>query len=57
MAFSKCLWRRGFLRIRDLESKQMILRSVRRDLGGNKRIEKGLITQNNNTELKDEREN
>lgn len=39
------------------ESKHMILRSVRRDLDGNKRIEKGLITQNNNTELKDEREN
>lgn len=37
------------------ESKQMILRGVRGDLDVNERIEKGLITQNNNTELKNER--
>lgn len=39
------------------ESKQMMLRGVRGDFDVNKRIEKGLITQNNNTELKDERQN
>lgn len=39
------------------ESKQMMLRGVRGDLDVNKRIEKGLIAQNNNTELKDERWN
>lgn len=37
------------------ESKQMILRGVRGDLDVNERIEKGLITQNSNTELKNER--
>lgn len=39
------------------ESKKMMLRGVRGDFDVNKRIEKGLITQNNNTELKDEKWN
>lgn len=39
------------------ESKKMMLRGVRGDFNVNKRIEKDLITQNNNTELKDEKWN
>lgn len=39
------------------ESNKMMLRGVRGDFEVNKRIEKGLITQNNNTKLKDEKWN